>query len=347
MAEARVYRSLVNTLLDEGIRFDGLFTLLTLWFIAGVFLDGRSHTHGAPETFFTLEHGIFYTAFLAITVLLGGIIYRNRTRGHSWSEILPDGYWLSVAGVALFGVAGAGDMVWHEVFGIEANVEALLSPTHLLLMIGAGLFVSGPLRSAWHRLDPAESGWSAQLPLVLSATITLSVLTFATMYVHPIVNPLAGAGHQHAGAIPLIVVHELGVASILLQTAILMGSLLVLVRRFSLPQGALTVVLTLNASAMSLLTEHYQFIPAWLLAGVVADLLVHEFDRSRSLAWRGFGVAVPVALFGLYFGTLWMTEGIAWTVHVWVGAIVLAGIVGWLGSYLVAPPTIDDPSITQ
>jgi hypothetical protein len=57
------------------------------------------------------------------------------------------------------------------------------------------------------------------------------------------------------------VVHELGVASILLQTAILMGSLLVLMRRFSLSPGALTVVLTLNASAMSLLTEHYQFIP--------------------------------------------------------------------------------------
>jgi hypothetical protein len=79
-----------------------------------------------------------------------------------------------------------------------------------------------------------------------------------------------------------------------------------------------------------------------LLAGVVADLFVHEFDRSRSLAWRGFGVAVPMALFGLYFSTFWMTEGIAWTVHVWVGAIVLAGVVGWLESYLVVPPSLDD-----
>jgi hypothetical protein len=346
MAEARVDRSLVNALPVEGIKFDGLFTLLTLWFIAGVFLDGRSHTHGAPETFFTLEHGIFYTAFLAIATLLGGTIYRNRIRGHSWSERLPEGYWLSVAGVVLFGVAGVGDMVWHEVFGIEANVEALLSPTHLLLMIGAGLFVSGPLRSAWYRLDPNESRWAAQLPMVLSTAITLSVLTFATMYAHPIVNPLAGAGHRHAGELPLIVAHELGVVSILLQTAILMGSLLLIVRRFSLPSGALTVVFTLNASAMSLLTEHYQFIPAWVLAGVVADLLVLGLDRSHSLAWRGFGFVVPAVLFGLYFVTLWVTEGIAWTVHVWVGAIVLAGIVGWLESYLVAP-TIDDPSIER
>lgn len=48
-----------------------------------------------------------------------------------------------MVGIALFGVAGVGDMAWHEVFGIEANVEALLSPTHLLVIVGAGLFVSG------------------------------------------------------------------------------------------------------------------------------------------------------------------------------------------------------------
>jgi hypothetical protein len=337
MAETRIDRSLLNALPVGGIKFDGLFTLLTLWFIAGVFLDGRAHTHGAPETFFTLEHGIFYAAFLTIATLLGGTIYRRRTRGNSWSERLPEGYWFSVVGIALFGVAGIGDMVWHEMFGIEANVEALLSPTHLLLIVGAGLFVSGPIRSAWRRLDPSDASWSDQFPMVLSSTITLSVLTFATMYAHPIVNPLAGAGHQHADEIPLVVAHELGVASILLQTAVLMGGVLVLVRRFSLPPGALTVVLTLNASAMTLLTEHYQFIPAWLLAGVVADILVHRFDLSRPSALRGFGFAIPGVLFGLYFAILWMTEGIAWTVHVWVGAIVLAGLVGWLESYLVVP----------
>ena len=49
-----------------------------------------------------------------------------------------------------------------------------------------------------------------------------------------------------------------------------------------------------------------------------------------------------MALFGLYFSTFWMTEVIAWTVHDWVGAIVLAGVVGWLESYLVVPPSLDD-----
>lgn len=37
MAETRVDRSLLNALPAEGIKFNGLLTLLTLWFIAGVF----------------------------------------------------------------------------------------------------------------------------------------------------------------------------------------------------------------------------------------------------------------------------------------------------------------------
>jgi hypothetical protein len=40
----------------------------------------------------------------------------------------------------------------------------------------------------------------------------------------------------------------------------------------------------------------------------------------------------------VYFLALRLTEGIWWSVHVWAGAIVLAGLVGWLVSYLVVPP---------
>jgi len=39
-----------------------------------------------------------------------------------------------------------------------------------------------------------------------------------------------------------------------------------------------------------------------------------------------------------YFLALMLTEGVAWSVHAWTGAIVLAGAAGWLLSYLVLPP---------
>ena len=37
-------------------------------------------------------------------------------------------------------------MIWHEIFGVETGVEALLSPTHLMLALGGSLMVSGPFR---------------------------------------------------------------------------------------------------------------------------------------------------------------------------------------------------------
>jgi len=58
---------------------------------------------------------------------------RNHASGRPWSRALPAGYGLSLLGVLIFAAGGIGDMIWHVLFGIEADVEALLSPTHLLL----------------------------------------------------------------------------------------------------------------------------------------------------------------------------------------------------------------------
>jgi hypothetical protein len=37
---------------------------------------------------------------------------------------------------------------------------------------------------------------------------------------------------------------------------------------------------------------------------------------------------VPAVVFALYFAMLMMTGGIGWTIHLWLGAIVIAGIIG-------------------
>jgi hypothetical protein len=46
---------------------------------------------------------------------------------------------------------------------------------------------------------------------------------------------------------------------------------------------------------------------------------------------------VPLVWYSLYFLALHLTHGVWWSVHVWAGAIVVAGLVGWLVSYLVVP----------
>src|ERR687898_883364 len=59
-------------------------------------------------------------------------------------------------GAGIFAASGVGDLIWHLLFGIEAWMEALLSPTHVGLTLGVGLLVSGPWRAAWLRADGGQ-----------------------------------------------------------------------------------------------------------------------------------------------------------------------------------------------
>ena len=45
-------------------------------------------------------------------------------------------------GVITFAVGMVGDFAWHQVFGIEVAIDALLSPTHLVLFVAAFAIVS-------------------------------------------------------------------------------------------------------------------------------------------------------------------------------------------------------------
>ena len=88
--------------------------------------------------------------------------------------------------------------------------------------------------------------------------------------------------------------------------------------------------------------DHYLLIPAAVLSGFVADLLVWRLKPSvaKPDAVRLFAFIVPSTLYLLYFLTLMLTIGIVWTVHLWLGSTVVAGIAGWSLSYLLVSPKI-------
>ena len=321
-----------------GIGIDCQVVVLSAVFVGGLFLDGWAHAHGrVDQSFFTPWHAVFYAGYAAVASALVTSLLRNRARGYPWHRALPAGYGLSLLGALIFGVGGVGDMIWHMLFGIEAGVEALLSPTHLALGLGLGLIVTGPLRAATRPPQPA-SRWAAQALIPLTLASTLSVLTFFTMYAHPMVHPAASAGGPYAGS------ETMGVASILLQTGLLMGTILFAVRFWTLPAGALSLMVTLNAGAMGFLNPHGGYplalVAAAGAAGLLADLLRAQLrpTAARPAAWRLFAFAVPAAFYFCYFLALKLTEGIAWSIHFWTGSILLAGIAGWLLSYLLLPP---------
>jgi WD40 repeat protein len=175
---------------EGGLRFDWLIVALSAWWLGGLFLDGWAHVHlPALETFFTPWHAALYSGFVACALALLVTQARNMRRGYPWNKALPAGYGLSVSGAAIFLVAGALDLLWHTLFGIERSVEALLSPTHLLLATGGVLLVSGPLRATWRRMPTgARLTWRAGAPALLALTYCYAALGFFTQYAHPFVT---------------------------------------------------------------------------------------------------------------------------------------------------------------
>jgi hypothetical protein len=326
-----------------GAGFDWLMAGLGAWFIGGLYLDGWAHIHvPALETFFTPWHAVLYSGYLAGAAALVVTFVRNRRRGAPRARALPPGYRLSLAGAFIFFFGGVADMVWHVTFGIEKGIEGLISPSHLVLALGGGLMVTGPLRAGLHRGAGTQQRWIAQMPMVVSLTTFLSLLTFFTEYVSPHGTTWVAETPRSGSAVYLTA----GMAGFLVQPTVLMGLVLLVLRTRPLPLGSLTVVLTANSALMAIIhdkflrTGTYPLIGAAVLAGLICDVLLWRLRPSpdRPRAFRAVAFAVPAVYYLLYMLAVMLWARVVWSVHLWTGAVVTAGAVGWLLSYLALPP---------
>lgn len=142
--------------------------------------------------------------------------------------------------------------------------------------------------------------------------------------------------------VPFEIGQVLGVLAIIAHTGMLMGLILLLVRRWVLPFGSLALIFTINATmvASAYGPTQYGLAPIMALSGLAADGLLVWLRPSavRVDALRVFAFAVPAILYTLYFVVLLLTTSVEWPMTVWTGSIVLAGLVGWGLSYLLVPP---------
>jgi hypothetical protein len=326
-----------------GVRYDWMMALLSALFLGGLYLDGWAHNHGrVDQSFFTPWHAFFYGGFALTALVLGATMALNRRRGISWRQSVPAGYGLALLGVGIFAAGGAGDLVWHTLFGIEEDFEALVSPTHLMLGAGLALIVTGPLRAAWRRAG--GEGWRALGPALLSLCLLISTLTFFMMFSHPLMSIIAGARHGHFND---EVGQVAGVISLLVTAALLLGPLFVVLQRWTLPAGALILVWGVNTVAMAILDWGLDYavylLGAMLVAVVVCDWLLQRAQAALPAKGplRVFAFVAPALLFGAYFMALLLTEGSRWSIHLLGGAVVLPGAVGWMLSYVAWPPAGD------
>ena len=322
--------------------FDLTFAVVTLLAIVGLWLDVWSHvTYGADQSIFSQYHLLFYTATVMAGVFLAYTGITNLLAGYRWSDALPVGYSLSLAGIIFFGIIGVIDLTSHGIWGFETGLEALNSPTHIGLFAGIFVFASGPIRAEVARQRRGESMTLVRLvPFVLSVISSLSAMTFPTFLYLPLIGKPWALQIQRIdqGAI-------IGVLGVFLQTGIVMGMLLWIIRRVSLPAGSITLIFVLYALLTTLVTRIPIFLPIWLIAGILSDVAMVVLKPSSGVTWRFrvFGAVVPIFMWSVYYVFFIVTGiggGIWFTGYIWTGSIVQAAIIGYLLAFLMTSSSV-------
>jgi hypothetical protein len=297
------------------------------WVVVGLFIDGWAHNAGKPEDFWTPWHALLYSGFVAGMITFGTVEVLRRRRG-----LVVPGDRPALAGVGLFAVAGAADMAWHTAFGVEEDLEALLSPSHLLLM-GAGLLlVTAPVRGALGRPDAARS-LRAFAPAAVGVTLAVAVTSFFLQFASAlhVADPgafAAGAGDRR---------QALAIAGVLVSTALLSGAVVWVASHWPTPpSGTFTLVFGAVAVLMAALGGVDELVLAVPVAagGALADALL---ARRRDL--RLVATVVPMATWAAWLATFHATRDLGWPAELIAGTVVLAGLVGYAVTILalVAP----------
>ena len=295
-----------------------IFTMI--WFFSGAWIDSSAHIYLIDdiETFFTPWHGVLYSGYIFSVLVV--MFIKNTMKDYKFD--------IGVLGAVVFGIGGASDAIWHTLLGIETGVEPLITPSHLMLFLGAFLmldyiFTSRPLKET---LDNAS---------IFSAATSYGLVLFITLFINPFLNIWTFIQRND----------ELAAGSVILQ-AMLASFIFIYIIRFkvspkqmssiyliafiyisintSLGELDRTVLICISGLIMSLLvyqiTKWYQStnndrkiqVSAALVAGsyglvLVLHLLAFSGINEIELSWRFYGlgglITTPI-LFGYMLGNL-------------------------------------------
>ncbi|MCK2215543.1 hypothetical protein MF672_017375 [Actinomadura sp. ATCC 31491] len=328
-------------------RRDLVTALLGVWFGVGLMIDAWAHTNlgGQLETFFTPWHAVFYSGFAAVSGWMIWQAWRNVRAGRQGVAAVPRGYLAGLVAIPAFAAFGFADMMWHTFLGIETTVDILFSPSHLGLITTMLLIITTPLRSAWNapdvgrrpalrRLLPALIGLSFATTLVSLFLSYGDALQWRAVRIVEALSDVTQGGAERLAT------------AMVISNVILLAPVLLLLRRWELPFGSVTIMYAVAVLMPGAQTafRNVPVLAAIVAGGLAADLLIRWLRPSaaRRPAYWTFAALSGLVTWSLYVGVSSVAGGGLPSVpELWTGAPIVAGLIGLLLGALFLPNAIE------
>jgi hypothetical protein len=369
---------------QASLRDDAVMIFLGFFTLVALFWDGILHNNTVgQDEFWSPPHMAMYAGLGALGVWITLVLLRHQeSRQVLDVSLMPRGYGLAVIALPLAALSGPADMIWHAAYGFENQIDSTYSPPHQGLFISGAMLAAIPAASAWKKAGDRPS-LRDLLPATLSVTAVASVMLFVMHQINPFyggsvaptqafqddlagrADAYAGNTEDHAEGLAHALVNygddawpfyfystHLTAAGILLFTAVLIGSILLMRRRWTLPVGTLTIMFTALALLFAMPSEYRmaELIPALVIAGVIADVLMLRLVGDRPEGWRIrlFAGVVPPILWVLFFFCIAVLgDGLGWGATLWTGMLTTSAGLGFMLSLLTAAPSGPEPEVAE
>ncbi len=333
-----------------------VLTLLSTSALLGLAVDVRKHNSSASlDSFFTSAHAMLYAAVTGYACFVLWICRRHMVEngiGRLGRAAIPRGWEAAVMAIVACAVAGVGDMSWHLAYGIEQGNDIFFSPTHIILISGLTMLPFGAIRTYWADSAPETTNGRRFWPIAVAAGSAISAVPVLFLFTNVTGGGVLSANfpaemttpEPNTGIVASELFNNLYTSGVLIHSAVIFGVMLCIARRWSLPFGAATLMMTVFAinSVIWFDFQVWRQPVSFVVGGFCIDLMWLGFKslKNRRLAFRLFALLSPIVLWGSYL-LISLTDtaaAISMSREQWTGTIFWTGIIGLASTAVLVPP---------
>jgi len=305
-----------------------LLVIAMIWFFVGAWIDSSAHTYLLDdiETFFTPWHAVLYSGY-AFSVFVAMYV-KNSIKDYKFD--------VGVLGAVIFGIGGASDAVWHTLLGIEVGVEPLITPSHLMLFLGAFLMLDYVFASR-----PEKS--SLDFAAVFSAATSYGLVMFITSFLNPFIR--IGPFYSKEGFL-----EALAGGSVIFQTMLASIVFVYLIRFKTSPaQVAIAYFVSTCYISINVVMDDVSWMFLIIIFGVLSAVLMYQLtkwfyktnhDRKIQVA-AGLSASIYGLVFVLYLLTFSSLNDLTlpWRFYGLGGLVTTPLLLGYMVGNLGVSPT--------